>query len=291
MGRNGISQGSGTMKTRMAKSQPAGRSFASPRRSKLAHLLVFALLATGSAALAEQRLVSVGDRRLSIDCDGDRSRPETVVLIAGLGRTAQDWAKVQPAVAGFVRVCSYDRAGSGESDKVDQPQSIDETVEDLQRLLRAAGEKGPYILVGHSIAGIYCRRYATRFPRDVAGFLFLDSSHEEQMWRLHEVDPKGPTPSGGRDDVFFVQGRRLDWHTNAPLIVIAQGKPGPPMPQLTAEQNAGFGRVWRELQQDLAMRSPKGQFRVADQSGHFIQIDQPELVVQAIRDLVQVANR
>jgi pimeloyl-ACP methyl ester carboxylesterase len=257
----------------------------------LTRLLLFALLISAPAALAEHRLVSVGDRRLSIDCEGDRSRKGTVVLLAGLGRTAQDWAKVQPAVSGFVRVCSYDRAGSGDSDKVDHPQSIDEIVADLHKLLRAAGEKGPYLLVGHSIAGIYCRRYATRFPRDVAALLFLDSSHEEQMWRLHEVYPEGPTPSGARDDIFFVQGRRLDWHTNAPLIVIAQGKPGPPLPQLTAEQNAGFGRVWRELQQDLATRSPKGQFRVAEQSGHFIQIDQPELVVQAIRDLLQLAKR
>ena len=275
----------------MAKLQRAGFSFATRRRSSLFHFGVLALLAMAAMAAAEHRLVSIGDRRLSIDCDGDRSQRETVVLIAGQGRTSQDWARVQPAVSGFARVCSYDRAGSGESDKVDQPQSIDEIVDDLHRLLNAAGEKAPYILVGHSIAGIYCRRYAMRFPRDVAGFLFLDSSHEEQIWRLHEVDPKGPTPSGGRDDIFLVQGRRLDWHTNAPLIVIAQGKPGPPIPQLTAEQNAGFGRVWRELQQDLATRSPKGQFRVADQSGHFIQIDQPELVVQAIRDLVQLTTR
>jgi pimeloyl-ACP methyl ester carboxylesterase len=259
---------------------------------RVTHALVLTLLlTTAAAARAEQRLVSIGDRRLSIDCKGSSSQRETVVLIAGLGRTAQDWAKVQPAVSGFARVCTYDRAGSGESDKVDKPQSTDEIVEDLHSLLSAAGERAPYILVGHSIAGVYCRRYATRFPRDVAGFLFLDSSHEEQMWRLHEVDPKGPTPGGGDDGPFFAQGRRLDWHTNAPLIVIAQGKPGPPMPELTAEQNAGFARVWRELQQDLATRSPKGQFRVAGQSGHFIQIDQPEMVVQGIRDLVQPTNR
>jgi len=232
----------------MATSPPAGPSFASHRRTKLTQFLLFTLLTTAAAARAEHQLVSIGDRRLSIDCDGGRSHSATVVLIAGLGRTAQDWAKVQPAVSRFARVCSYDRAGLGESDKVDQPQSIAETVADLQ----------PYILVGHSIAGIYCRRFATRFPRDVAAFLFLDSSHEEQMWRLHEIDPNGPTASGGGDDLFFAQGRRLDWHTNGPLIVIAEGKPGAPMPQLTPEQNAGFGRVWRELQQDLAGRSPKG---------------------------------
>jgi pimeloyl-ACP methyl ester carboxylesterase len=184
--------GSFTIDTMMALSQCAGRFFATYRASKLTHLLLFTLAATTAVARAEHRLVNIGDRRLSIDCDGDRSHRETVVLIAGLGRTAQDWAKVQPAVYGFARVCSYDRAGSGESDKVDPPQSIEQTVEDLHKLLNAAGEKAPYILVGHSIAGVYCRRYATRFPRDVAGFLFLDSSHEEQMWRLHEVDPKAP---------------------------------------------------------------------------------------------------
>jgi pimeloyl-ACP methyl ester carboxylesterase len=267
-------------------------NFRSRHRSDLTRFLIFALMATSAAALAEPRLVSIGERRLSINCDGDRSHPETVVLVAGQGRTAQDWAKVHQVVSGFARVCSYDRAGLGESDKVDHSQSLDETVADLHRLLNAAGEKAPYILVGHSIAGIYCRRYAMRFPGDVVGFLFLDSSHEEQMWRLHEIDPKGPTPTGALAEIFFAQlGRRLDLHTSVPLIVIAQGKPGPPMAQLTAEQNAAFGRVWRELQQDLSTRSPKGQFRVADLSGHFIQIDQPELVIQAVQDLVQPTNR
>ena len=155
-------------------------------------------------------------------------------------------------MSGFARVCVTTVAGSGESDKVDQPQSIDETVEDLHRLLNASGEKAPYILVGHSIAGICCRRYETRFPRDVAAFLFLDSSHEEQV-RLHEVYPEGPTPSGGRDDIFFVEGRRLDWHTNAPLIVIAQGclarTPAGPCDAL-ADGAVSSGRPQRPLHPD-----------------------------------------
>jgi pimeloyl-ACP methyl ester carboxylesterase len=93
------------------------------------------LLAAAAAARAEHRLVIVGNRCVSIDCDGDRSHRETIVLIAGQGRTAQDWAKVQPVVSGFARVCSYDRAGLGENDKVDQPQSSDETAEDLHRFV------------------------------------------------------------------------------------------------------------------------------------------------------------
>lgn len=236
-------------------------------------------------AHAEHRLVSVGDHRLSVNCEGDPAR-QTVVFIAGAGRTAEDWAKVQPAVSRFARVCSYDRAGSGESDKTAKPQAVAEIIEDLHRLLSAAGEKAPYVLVGHSIAGIYCRRFATAYPADVAGLLFLDSSHEEQIARLHEVDPAGPVPSGEMTDLFYPPGKNLNWQTNVPLIVIAQGKPGPPIPGLSAEQNAGFARVWRELQEDLSKRSPKGQFRVAENSGHFIQLDEPELVVKAIRQLL-----
>src|SRR5450432_2616472 len=96
----------------------------------------------------------------------------------------------------------------------------------------------------------------------------------------------GPISSGEMTDLFYPHGRKLNWKTNLPLIVITQGKPGPPIAGLTAEQNAGFARVWRELQEDLSKRSPKGQFRIAENSGHFIQLDDPESVIKAIRDLV-----
>jgi pimeloyl-ACP methyl ester carboxylesterase len=264
---------------------PKSKYSAAQSLSRATLVLVVLWLAGRVPAYGQRRLVSVGDRRLSIDCEGDATK-QTVVLLAGLGRTAEDWAKVQPAIAAFARVCSYDRAGSGGSDKIAPPQNVAGIVEDLHRLLSAAREKGPYVLVGHSIAGIYCRRFAAAYPTDVAGLLFLDSSHEEQMSRLHEIDPAGPVPSGEMTDLFYPPGQKLDWSTNLPLIVITQGKPGPPIAGLTAEQNAGFARVWRELQEDLSKRSSKGQFRVAENSGHFIQLDEPKLVIKAIRDLV-----
>jgi pimeloyl-ACP methyl ester carboxylesterase len=200
-------------------------------------------------------------------------------------------------VADFARVCSYDRAGFGESDKATSKlQPVDKVVDDLHRLLKASGEKGPFILVAHSIAGIYARRYAMNFPHELAGLVFVDSSHEEQAWRLHEIDPEGP----GLDDLtaqlgFFVKpGERLEWRAELPLIVVCHGKPYPRKARdgsdsqtnrMTEEQWARWDRVWRELQEDLAKRSTHGEFRLAGQSGHFIQLDQPELVIQAIRDL------
>jgi pimeloyl-ACP methyl ester carboxylesterase len=261
-------------------------------------LISAGLLTTSFPAFGEHRMISIGDRRLSIDCDGEGGAA-TVVLIAGGGRMAKDWAKVQPAVANSARVCSYDRAGFGESDKTaSKLQPVDEVVDDLHRLLKASGEKGPFILVAHSIAGIYARRYASNFPHELAGLVFVDSSHEEQALRLHEIDPEGP----GLDDLtaqlgFFVKpGERLDWRTELPLIVLGHGKPYPRKARdgsdsqtnrMTEEQWAAWDRTWRELQEDLAKRSTHGEFRLAGQSGHFIQLDQPEVVIQAIRDVSQ----
>jgi pimeloyl-ACP methyl ester carboxylesterase len=260
-------------------------------------LLISTGLLASIAAFSEQRMIGIGDRRLSVSCDGEAARSPTVILIPAGGRTAKDWATIQPAVANFTRVCSYDHANFGANDKAPvKPQSVDEVVDDLHPWLKASGEKGPYILVSHSNSGFYARRFVTRYPSEAAGLVFVDSSHEEQALRLHELDPQGP----GVDDLtarlgFYVKpGERLEWRTELPLIVLGRGIPFPrkardgsdsPTNRMTEEQFAAWDRIWREFQQDLAKRSTHGEFRLAEKSGHFIQQDQPELVIQAIRDV------
>src|SRR5581483_5056467 len=102
-----------------------------PRRDTAFALSVICLLSGPLVARAAERLVSIGTRRLAIDCTGDRLASSTVVLMAGQGRTAKDWVKVQAKVSTFARVCSYDRAGLGDSDESPQPQSADEIIGDL----------------------------------------------------------------------------------------------------------------------------------------------------------------
>lgn len=247
------------------------------------------LLAASVAAFAEHRMISLGNRRLSIDCDG-KAGSATVVLIAGGGKTAEDWVKVQPAVSKFARVCSYDRAGFGASDKApSKMQSVDEVVNDLHGLLKASNEKKPFILVGHSVAGIYARSYVTKFPREVAGLVFVDSAHEEQALRFHELDPNWQAldEESAQWGLYVKPGERLKWRTELPLIVLGHGRPIQGPKQVTEKVKVGRERIWRELQEDLAKRSTHGDFRVAEQSEHNIHLEQPELVIQAIRDVLQ----
>jgi pimeloyl-ACP methyl ester carboxylesterase len=239
-------------------------------------------------ASAQQRLVSIGDRRLSIDCQGT-PKPTTVVLMAGGGRTAKDWEKVQATVAGEARVCGYDRAGLGASDKTPAPQSASAIVDDLRALLTASRETGPYVLVAHSMAGIYARLFEDRFPRDTAALVLVDSSHEEQFLRLRQLAPNLQLPPdvSAEQGLLMEPGQRLTWQTDVPLIVLRHGKAPPRPPQFTEEVYRAYDQAWTVFQEDLAKRSPRGQLRVAEQSGHMIQLDQPDLVVQAIRDVMR----
>ncbi len=119
---------------------------------------------------------------LSIDCRGQGS--PTVILDTGLGVPAVGWNPVQTEVAKFARVCSYDRAGYGWSGASSAPRTSLEIVKELHALLEAAGEKGPFILVGHSFGGYNVRVYNGQYPNDVAGMVLVDASHEDQVARM-----------------------------------------------------------------------------------------------------------
>ena len=130
------------------------------------------------------RLVQAGSIRMNVDCSGQGS--PTVILESGSGGPSVDWLMVQPEVAKFSRVCSYDRAGYGWSDSGPAPRSSLQIAHELKQLLQAAGEKGPYVLVGHSMGGYDSRVYAGEYPGDVAGMVLVDASHEDQDQRAPE---------------------------------------------------------------------------------------------------------
>src|SRR5436305_3047923 len=120
------------------------------------------------------RMVDIGGRSLHLNCKGKGS--PTVILMAGGGAFSIDWALVQPKVAESTHVCSYDRAGLGWSDPGPADETVEQTIGDLHALLRAAGEKGPYLLVGASIGGIFIRAYQHAFPDESDALCFATHS-------------------------------------------------------------------------------------------------------------------
>src|SRR5215218_9304016 len=121
-------------------------------------------------------MVSVSGHDMQIYCTGKAGGGPTVVMDAGLGGGLLDWQTVQPKVATFARVCSYDRSGIGWSESGPNPRTSQRIVKELHSLLADAGEEGPYVLVGHSFGGVNLQLYASEYPEQVAGMVLADSA-------------------------------------------------------------------------------------------------------------------
>ena len=124
------------------------------------------------------RLIDVGGFRLNLRCAGHGT--PTVVFDAGLGDWSAAWSTVQPSIASRTRTCSYDRAGNGLSDAGPFPRTSSRIATELQTLLLRAGERPPYVLVGHSFGSLNMRLFADRHLDEVAGIVLVDGSHEDQ---------------------------------------------------------------------------------------------------------------
>ncbi len=169
-------------------------------------LVVINLILLGAGCLYQQRttradfeqfpapgvLVDVGGYRLHLYCTGENLPNEntpgeltpTVLVEAGNGDFSLGWALVQPQVAQYTRICTYDRAGYGWSDPAPTPRDGQAMAEELHTLLVNAGEEGPFILIGHSLGGLIARLYTAAYPDEVVGMILVDSAHEEQTERL-----------------------------------------------------------------------------------------------------------
>jgi len=274
-----------------------------------------------------QRLVDIGNgRRMNIYCVGSGS--PTVIFDSGLetGSGTLPWSRVQPAIASVTRACSYDRAGDGFSDPGPLPRTADAIVEDLHALLQSAGIAPPYVLVGHSIAGIYEPLFADRYPGEVVGMVLVDPSvpgqealltselpkyaafEDQQRAQLHRCadDPaqKACRPAmaaaAWRDvaselDNFGEDGAELDTASHGygsmPIIVLTATEDMKSMQHEMGASNAQVEAVtngWTTLHDQLAAQSSRGVNCVIAGSGHYIQTDKPNVVIEAIRQVLSL---
>lgn len=122
------------------------------------------------------KMVDLGGHKLHVNCTG-RGAP-TVVVETGLGDFSFDWVLVQNRVSPFTRICTYDRAGYAWSDPGPKPRTFTQINLELHDALHKLGERGPFVLVGHSYGGPVVRNFAAAYPRDVAALVLVDSAFE-----------------------------------------------------------------------------------------------------------------
>jgi len=284
-------------------------------------------------------LVDIGGRRLHIHRNGSGS--PTVVTESGSSSFSIERALVQNRVSAFTQICSYDRAGFAWSDRGPAENTVEETMDDLYLLLRAAHLQPPYVLVGHSLGGMYVRAYQRRHPDDVVGLVLVDPTPEEDAEYLY----------AGKS----TQGILLNYDQLASVYAPYIKNPPPPLELPTAADTpytklspelqraeVWAERLWRSRvdmshswisaeswrQEFIALRalrlstphllgdlplivlrrgqrttdvliqreaalvelSSNGKLVVAAESDHLIQLYQPDLVTQAIQDVVGQAR-
>lgn len=300
------------------------------------------------------QMVDVGSHRLHLYCLGQGS--PTVVMDAGLPGTSIGWRLVQPEVAKFTKVCSYDRAGLGWSDAGPLPRTTQRIIKELHTLLINAGIAEPYVLVGHSFGAFTVRLYASRYPNEVAGIVLVDPIHpsewqqvmgeqKRRVGRAIRLCRRGVILARlgiARLVAFLVRARAYGGaRFGVSLAISAAAREAErlitPLSKLPAELQPIVKSFWtqpkffeavasqieslpesatqvaatgsyddlplvvlsasnpsstRELEQKaMARLSSDGKYIVAERSGHWIQLDQPELVIEAIREVVEAARR
>jgi pimeloyl-ACP methyl ester carboxylesterase len=271
------------------------------------------------------QLVDVGGYRLHINCTGSGS--PTVVIVAGLGDWSTTWGGyVQPEVAKSTRVCTYDRPGLGWSEAAPLPGDAAQFAKELHTLLQNANIPGPYVMVGHSLGGFVVRIFANDYASEVAGVVLIDSMNPKQVTQPPEdiqsssqsqpfsfqatlarfgiarllVKIPGIAPSVPASEAayypLYVRPQSLQATDNefqtlpasAAQAAAVQTFGDLPLIVLTAKLNDIPS--WPEWQNELLQLSSNSEHLFAENSGHNVQVDEPDAAVAAILKMVELVR-
>jgi pimeloyl-ACP methyl ester carboxylesterase len=210
----------------------------------------------------------------------------TIVFESGYGWDLNNWNSIKSDVSMFANVFLYDRDGIGRSKTSIKPKHSMQIINNLRSLLKKAEVKPPYLLVGHSFGGVNVRLFADKYPEDVAGVILLDSVHEEQNKKMVPLftekvqeDYLGQftveaTLKEFEESLEQVRGIKL---RDIPLLVITGGTQSHHTNQSMAQ--------WMMFQEELANLSTTSNHLVIKEAGHAAHIDDPQLVINAIKEM------
>jgi len=237
------------------------------------------------------RMVDVGGRSLHLHCEG--SGTPTIVLEAGLDGDESTWSDVAGDLKADSRVCMYSRANIPPSDPRPGTHTAADSAADLDAMLEASDEKGPYVLVGFSFGGLITQVYAGEHGDNVAGLVLVESNHPDEVDQFEqhltaaqiEEDHAAADANTEAVDVFasFDEAQGAGGLPDVPLVVVTapESADWPP-----GWDPALFNRLRAAQQKDLAASVPGGTQVIADQSGHDVPHDQPEVVVSAVTQVL-----
>ncbi|WP_426571375.1 alpha/beta fold hydrolase [Aquihabitans sp. McL0605] len=238
------------------------------------------------------RLVEVDHGKLHLRCIGEG--PVTVLMLAGWDQGAAGWGPFEGAVAEHARACTYDRFGTGTSDAPAANQTFATQATDLHAALEAAGEPGPYLVVGHSFGGPEAVTFASKFPGELTGVVLIDASPDTWPSVVCTVPAywdgcdlmRHPERDGERLDVFaaFEQVSKITTVGDLPLTVITAAHRS--SDGLTPEEQARLDRRWADGQERWARLSSTAKIVTVDHTGHDIHIDQPQAVLDEVVGLL-----
>lgn len=252
------------------------------------------LLLCACATLPGAKSKTVGNALVEYALQG--SGQPVVVFESGLGDGMDSWAKVFPEVSRFATAFAYNRAGYGKSSHGSSVRDGAHIVAELRALLMQAGLRPPYVLVGHSLGGTYLELFARSHPTEVAGLVLVESRAASMTRRCREAKllmcdpppwlvammPGAASAEYAAADATFDQLHAAPALPPVPLIVLTSTRP-------RLAEGPAWTRLWQTTQAELVKQSPLGEQRTTWLSGHYIQKEQPHLVIDAIRTVAQQA--
>lgn len=248
--------------------------------------------------------LDVDGRRVATQCGGERDAP-SVLLVSGYGiGMAESWDAVQARIGSFARVCAYDRLGVGGSGRPRRPQTFEDMAQTLDGVVSGLELSTPVVLVAHSLGGMVAATWAAQNPEDVRGLVLLDAPGPGYPGRLLDLLPGGGSSAGaemrdGFEDLLDPSDNveRLDGEAAFDDVEALPLIGDVPMVMLThsitdvsavlrPRKAANLESAWEEGQNRWLGLSPQARLERVDLAGHFIQRDQPQVVVDRVRELV-----
>lgn len=263
-----------------------------------AAVLFASLLSTPAHAYAQSPdtlIVTVDGHRMRLLVSG-RGSP-TVVLEAGSGGTAGTWRAVQPALAPFGRIVSYDRLGMGRSEPATRPRTARAIAEELRAALTRAELPPPFLLVAHSAGGVYARMFASMYPSEVLGLVLVDPAADAFEAR---VKREFPLVHARFDSIFRVElasappgevAEENEWFRNLALVQASDATMKAPTILLSSPRAdmAELAPMWAEEHRRWTKLAPNREYVLIEGAGHAIHRERPDVVIDAVRRMLTIS--